>query len=498
MDNKINNFVNNSRKETEEVVERTLLDQDMEAGFNLDSESLQGCPSTVSMILDSPKETDADAPSSQPAPRKERAKRLSNAQKRRYTAYLKKGHSRDEARTLALRSSGRPDLPGQAAIKRQRSDDVPSPNTSADRPANKKSRGRNGDGPSVPRHSVGVTYKEMVDAINIAITLDGYPTKLLSKEQLGTVHDSILDQIAALDSPLLRPKFRSCHFKHGYLYLACADNETVVWLEKTIPVLTPWDGAQLRVYNTDDLPKVILFAGYFSNSVDTSNEKILRFIQNQNEGISALEWRVRNRKVAGKTVELFLEIDEKSATHITEQRFLLNYMFGKARMRQVGRPTTNARKGTSVAKRRKVHAERSVQAPPPTQSNLATNRKVQTERPVSPSPPDQRNPAMEDKVQQTASNSSTPQPLSIRKPATERKVPQKTPRSTLPQPSSARKPRSQKPPSDAGHVSVAHRLQQASQGGVGVTATQSSSSADGNRLKGTGSSDPTTDVSNTQ
>ena len=72
-----------------------------------------------------------------------------------------------------------------------------------------------------------------------------------------------------------------------------------------------------------------------------------------------------------------LEIDQESANLISAQSFLLNYKFGKARMRQVARCSTSTNAKGPVAASGMVRAKNPSKGapPPPVQRNSATRKR---------------------------------------------------------------------------------------------------------------------------
>ena len=436
---------------------------ELEMDFNLDSESLDGGPSVSSLILGSPsgkEESPTDSlpdPETQPIdkgkPKSPRAdvKRLSQSQRRRLKRLLSLGHSREEAIGIVRQPVDQADRSGQVATKRQRSTETASPNTSAKGPSSKKPRDLACAEPPAPRQTSGVTYREMLEATSLSITTIDYPASLLTPEQLKTVRDAILDCIADQESPAIRPKFRSYRLKNGTLQLDCADNDTVRWLETTASSLIPWEGAHLSVFRTKDLPKALKFVGYFQDSVDTTNERILRLLQNQNDGFSTRAWRVCHRNVTGKTVELMVELDQQSANLIAAQSFLLNYKYGKARMRQVGRKSSNTGAKGSGAKAGTVRSE-------------------------TPS-------------------GSVPLPPARRTPAIAKKVPPKNRKRSKREHLNSRDPQGQiPPPKRESSTSVAYCLLQREPVAEGMQTTHPSVTADGNRPPIGSQLDPTKDA----
>ena len=406
-------------------------DMELEETFNLDSDSLQGGPSVSSLILSLPTE-EADSrtdPSpdpmtlskdeGNPKSSEPQVKRLSQSKRRRLKQYLSKGLSHAEALERVLHPVEQPEQRDLPANKRQRSTETMSPNNSAKGPMTKKPRDHACAVPSAPQRSSGVTYRDIMEATNLAVTAADHLVSPLTPEQLKVVRDAILDHIAEQEASATRPKFRSCLFRRGYLQLACADQDTVRWLETTAPLLKPWEGAQLRVVHTKDLPKALKFIGYFQDSADTTNDKIIRLLQNQNDGFSTHTWRVCHRNITGKTVELMLEIDQESANLISAQSFLLNYKFGKARMRQVARCSTSTNAKGPVAPSVMVRAKNpSKGAPqPPVQRNSATGKREppRTRRGSKREPLTKRTQSR--KEQNSAGHSSVTRRLQLPKPA---------------------------------------------------------------------------------
>lgn len=177
----------------------------------------------------------------------------------------------------------------------------------------------------------------------------GYPETWLSLEQLAAVKEALITTIGNLVNPVVRPNFRSCDFKQGYLILACGDAGTAAWLKEAITTLIPWEGASLKATEVADLPKLHSFTAYVFDSCNDSTVRILQLMENQNIGLSTKSWRVIKRKVIAKTVELLLEVDEKSAETIAANNSYLNFKFSKVRLRKVTGGASTAKRGNSVA-----------------------------------------------------------------------------------------------------------------------------------------------------
>lgn len=314
--------------------------------------------------------------------RKGRQVRLSESQLRRFNYLLGLGYApaaAHEAAQIPVHTGG--------TQKRQRSEDQPSPNTSGQTGPLKKRPKEN------QKHGPGVSFKEMAEAIPIAIICADYPENRLSREQLVAVKEELLKVIGDLVNPEVRPHFRSCEFKQGYLQLACGDVDTASWLKEAATDLVPWDGAALKAIETAELPKLYSFLGYFFDSMNDPSARILKMVENQNKELNTKAWRVVTRKVIAKTVELMLEVDEKSSVDIAANNFLLNHKFCKARFRKVtgnalttkrgksgARPSSKPAKGGTVLQKGKTESRQQ----PPVKTGTVPTKSKKTPMPQPP------------------------------------------------------------------------------------------------------------------
>lgn len=316
-------------------------------GEQLETMSLGSVTTVSSSILNTPKRVtvlpvqdveEGMAVLSEEKRKKGRQVRMSESQLRRFNHLLGLGYDPAVAHDLAL-------IPAHTAgiQKRQRSEDQPSPNTSGQHePQKKRPKESHKPGP-------GVSFKEMAEAIPVAILCEDYPANRLSREQLAAVKEALLKVIGDLVNPDVNPNFRSCEYKQGYLQLACGDVDTASWLKVAATDLKPWEGAALKAVEVAELPKLHLFMGYFFDSDKDPSARILQMVENQNKGLNTKAWRVVTRKVMSKTVELMLEVDEKSSADIVAKNFHLNFKFCKARFRKVTGCAPTTKRGKSVA-----------------------------------------------------------------------------------------------------------------------------------------------------
>ena len=403
-------------KEKQDVSE--VMDIEDELERKLDSASEDNVLSASSSILNSPavvaiqqeQNSEEEQSAVEVACIRGKQKRLTEAQLRRFNWLLGQGHTVDTAHKLACLPFGEPG----GKKKRQRSKDQDSPNTSGQAPLTKRPKGYHKPG-------AGVTFKDMAGTTPIAIICESYPEQRLSREQLMATKDFLLDLITSLDNPIVRPNFRSCEFKQGYLQLACGDEATASWLKEVASTLKPWNEANLKAVEIAELPKLFPFAGYFHDSIEVDTARIFKLVENQNKDLSTKAWRAINRRVIAKTVELMLEVDEKSAEYIVANKLHLNFMFGYARFRRVTGELSNAKRGQPTVHPVNKHAkggtvlqkdQKSRKAQPPVLSNQAKAGTVllETQTVTMLQPPTSSNKPVSGTVLLNTSSGGKPQP----------------------------------------------------------------------------------------
>ena len=259
--------------------------------------------------------------------------RLSGAARRRYRWLVKNGHDPSEARKLALVPIGPP-----PAVKRARlSDSTPGG-------VPKKPRTGGSDGSASAHASSSPT----LNTIRIGIVSKDYPQEILTMEQLKAIQEGILGRIVELVGGTTQPKFHGSILKPGWVQFNCDDEATAEWLKLVVGQLKPWEGADLRTVEGDEIPRPIVLTGLFQNSARDGNDKILTFVKAQNLGLNTDEWRVLKREERGDSVHLVLSLDQHSETKLRAQNHLLSYKFGTVGLRKrSGKPEGGSRLPTS-------------------------------------------------------------------------------------------------------------------------------------------------------
>lgn len=166
------------------------------------------------------------------------------------------------------------------------------------------------------------------DGIRMAVAPKDYPKTLLTEEQSNELKALILKEV--VQQKEVKPRFYNCSFIEGYLSVVCEDLPTRGWLKKTVPTLKLWEGAEIKVIPERNVLKLDVWLAYFPKSDTVSTPEILKFLENQNEGIDTSKWVVISRKEELRnkgTIELVMTVDPDSEALILEKDCMLNYQF---------------------------------------------------------------------------------------------------------------------------------------------------------------------------
>lgn len=255
--------------------------------------------------------------------------KLNGAARKRFKWLMSHGHSAEEARSLAIQKLN----PAEKPTKRGRSEDT------TPRAEGSKKRARTDvPTPSGEKERLARTkapkaqsYKQALEAVKIALLPRDFPQTLLTEEQLGSIQEAVLEEI--LQAVDVKPSFLGTTFKPGWLLLRCANRDTSEWIRKIAPTLKPWEGADLRAVEESEFPRSQLMVGYFPNSSEDDNERVLKLIARQNEGLDVSNWRVLNTRKNGTVLTMTLSIDLHSAEVLKGLSYKANFKFGQVTLR---------------------------------------------------------------------------------------------------------------------------------------------------------------------
>ena len=134
--------------------------------------------------------------------------------------------------------------------------------------------------------------------LKVGIVPQGFPDDTIRDDQVRPLEEAIIERIvAAEEGPA--PCFENRWLSHGVLMVHCATTNDKEWLKTNISSLKPWEGAVLRVIDSDQIPKwkkVIIYV-----EAGKSAKNILRTLSVQNGNLNALKWKeIEFRADAGK------------------------------------------------------------------------------------------------------------------------------------------------------------------------------------------------------
>uniref|UniRef100_A0A6P7GZL4 Uncharacterized protein LOC114348936 n=1 Tax=Diabrotica virgifera virgifera TaxID=50390 RepID=A0A6P7GZL4_DIAVI len=207
------------------------------------------------------------------------------------------------------------------------------------------------------------SYGQVAAAIRVGIMPKNHPESSLTVEQLAATKEKILEKIVELDpKATIRPKFSNLQFRPGWMLLSCADKATVEWLKSIIQELQPQEGISLRLEEESNIPHSEIFVTYLPDSLNTTNAKILRFLEVQNEDLNSQNWRVVRRVDKGPTVELTLSMDPNSAERVKQNGYKANYKFGQVRiLPKKGHPKPSEPEAASTSEAAKMATKKGAQ-----------------------------------------------------------------------------------------------------------------------------------------
>lgn len=210
---------------------------------------------------------------------------------------------------------------GRGAKKRNRSD-ADSPGTQA---------------PTKKRAKAGshLSYRDQVIGTSMAVIPAEFPRVRMTVEQIDALRESLTLAIGSVVPNEVAPQFWGSRATGGLLKLTCATAETRKWLEKTVPTLSPWEGANLKTIEEKDLPKLYRVAIWFPKDVREPHE-ILGRLELQNAPIQASTWRTMGRKVDDNGQTLALSIDEESLRLIKDRQMRLFFNLTTVLVRRIG------------------------------------------------------------------------------------------------------------------------------------------------------------------
>lgn len=180
------------------------------------------------------------------------------------------------------------------------------------------------------------SYSEATKQTRVGILPRDYPKTELTTTLLGLLEESILGTVIKQRREAFKPKFTNCQYKAGFMVINCQDRCTAEWLKKIVPTLKPWENADLKAVDEEQIPRPEVLIAFCPKSAFNDNDTILALIESQNE-LRTDAWRVLHRRgISQQHVELAFSVDEASMQRLVRANLLINYKFGQIQLRRSG------------------------------------------------------------------------------------------------------------------------------------------------------------------
>lgn len=172
-----------------------------------------------------------------------------------------------------------------------------------------------------PRGIGGKVYADLVkDDLTVLFVHTDNAAGLLTREHKDLIRSAILAEIDQLTTSAAgwAPVFEGFMPAHFGLLVSCADVKTRDWIHEVAGRLKPWEGASLRVLNSNEIPSLTRVDVFIPDPVPETKSILMR-LQTQNRGMLTGEWRVLNRVICPKGgCLLYLGIPDGSVTLLRE------------------------------------------------------------------------------------------------------------------------------------------------------------------------------------
>lgn len=259
--------------------------------------------------------------------KEDKMKRLSGAARKRMNFLLRKGLNKEEARTKALDPEEKQKI---ADRKRQRSSERTPPEAT---PSKRQREGTAKDKPMTKKTYKPLakpSFKDVLAGQKVAILAKDFPNTVLTTAQMDEIRNEIMDKV--LEEEVTKPQFLNSTYKAGYLTLHCKNDATAEWIKKLALNLKPWATADLWAMEETKVPHPKIVVGYFPNAATVETERILSFVQRQNDGLRVEAWRMLRRANKKTNAMLVFSVDQISAAKLEEIKGWISFKFGQVQL----------------------------------------------------------------------------------------------------------------------------------------------------------------------
>jgi hypothetical protein len=216
-------------------------------------------------------------------------KRLSGAQQKRFT------RERKMERTWTEKKPPRktPSSQEKGAVESSRG--VKRPYSDSSTPSSETQQPKNPKSTQVQTQ----LYKEAVAGIKMAVIYRRHPDVKLDETQVDLIQVKLLSVVDVNPLWEVPPQFLYSKFAHEVFWITCANEPSTVWLMRTITGLRElWEGAELTVVNSKDLPKRPWVLVRIPDTSEVTT--VIKPLGIQNPELKMTDWSVMSRKVTEK------------------------------------------------------------------------------------------------------------------------------------------------------------------------------------------------------
>lgn len=241
--------------------------------------------------------------------------RFTGASKRRIFAMMKTGMSKEEAET---RERDRYVLYKEQQTRDANKAAKRSNSATVNDCASKKSR-HSSTNESHESHVVDSTTPDSHN-YTVAIIHALHPEFTLTDEEIRKIKAALMAKLDRLADNVLHPQFVTNAQRNGFLSVTCNNYESYKWIKTVGGNLQPWPQARLKVVNESDeivSPTMYICVTNVLSDENLSREKFLQRIQKQNPGIKTNAWRVlRMDKDRNDSYLVTFEVDKNSIAQL--------------------------------------------------------------------------------------------------------------------------------------------------------------------------------------
>lgn len=187
----------------------------------------------------------------------------------------------------------------------------------------------------------GITFKEALTAVKMAVILEGHPLERLSEEQALDLEFLITEKISRNEEGFV-PTFLSCRLENGALIINCADLGSSKWLEQIVVEINPWQEQTLLVGEARKLVRTTkIIAKLPKVCSKLESKEVLRKIEAQNGGLTPTEWNILHRKNEPSGQTIVLSVPELDAATLGKRGYKFYIGLHQVQAKVLDKPSKN-------------------------------------------------------------------------------------------------------------------------------------------------------------